>query len=203
VAEGFLDFTDGNILTAAQVDDYLMRQSVMRFASVAARDSALSGVLVEGMVAYLKDLNTLTAYDGSAWWTVGHATAAATGFTPAVVQAGARSVTVTVSEWRVTNGVCEWWFTLLIGNTGSAGSAVTVGLPVTASGNDRTVGSGGIYDASVPTQDSGHWELATSTTISFVCSRSTTGFWGVTPSLPIDTSDVVKGHVRYLVAAAA
>jgi hypothetical protein len=34
---GFKDFTAGDILTAAQVDEYLMQQTVMRFANTAAR----------------------------------------------------------------------------------------------------------------------------------------------------------------------
>jgi hypothetical protein len=44
-----------------------MQQTVMVFASSAARTSALSGVLAEGMVSYLQDTNTLEVYDGSAW----------------------------------------------------------------------------------------------------------------------------------------
>jgi hypothetical protein len=67
MAEGFNDFTAGQVLTAAQVDDYLMRQMVMRFADSAARTTALSGVLVEGMVSYLKDTNVVEVYDGSSW----------------------------------------------------------------------------------------------------------------------------------------
>ena len=67
MAEGFNDFTAGQVLTAAQVDDYLMRQTVMRFADSAARTTALSGVLVEGMVSYLNDTNAVEVYDGSSW----------------------------------------------------------------------------------------------------------------------------------------
>jgi hypothetical protein len=71
MAEGFFDFTPGQVLTAAQVDDYLMRQAVMRFADASARTTALSGVLVEGMMSYLKDTNAVEVYDGSAWVGVG------------------------------------------------------------------------------------------------------------------------------------
>jgi len=44
-----------------------MRQMVMRFADASARTSALSGVLVEGMMSYLKDTNTVEVYDGTSW----------------------------------------------------------------------------------------------------------------------------------------
>jgi len=63
----FLDFTAGQVLTADQVDTYLMRQTVMVFDDASARDTALSGVLAEGMMAYLKDTNEVLKYDGSSW----------------------------------------------------------------------------------------------------------------------------------------
>jgi len=62
----FIDFTPGQVLTADQVD-ILMRQSVMVFDDSAARDSALSAVLAEGMLAYTKDDNVISKYTGSAW----------------------------------------------------------------------------------------------------------------------------------------
>jgi hypothetical protein len=68
---GFKDFTAGDILTAAQVDEYLMQQTVMRFANAAARTTALSGVLAEGMLSYLDDTNAVQVYNGSAWVSVG------------------------------------------------------------------------------------------------------------------------------------
>jgi len=67
MGSGFKDFAAGDVLTAADVDGYLMRQTVMTFADASARDTALSGVLDEGMVAYLEDVNALTVYNGSAW----------------------------------------------------------------------------------------------------------------------------------------
>jgi len=64
----FKDFAAGDILTAADVDDYLMRQTVMTFDDSTARGTALgTAVLTEGMVSYLKDTNALEYYDGSAW----------------------------------------------------------------------------------------------------------------------------------------
>jgi hypothetical protein len=68
---GFKDFTAGDILTATQVDEYLMQQTVMRFASAAARTTALSGVLAEGMLSYLVDTNAVEVYDGSNWVSIG------------------------------------------------------------------------------------------------------------------------------------
>lgn len=64
---GYKLFATGDVLTAAQVNTYLMQQTVMVFASSAARTTALSGVIAEGMVSYLQDTNSLEVYDGSAW----------------------------------------------------------------------------------------------------------------------------------------
>jgi hypothetical protein len=49
-----------------------MQQSVMVFASSAARTSAISGILAEGMVTYLQDTNSLEYYNGSAWVAAGN-----------------------------------------------------------------------------------------------------------------------------------
>ena len=67
MGSGFKDWSPGDVLTAADVDGYLMRQTVMTFADASARDTALSGVLDEGMMAYLEDTNVTTYYDGSSW----------------------------------------------------------------------------------------------------------------------------------------
>ena len=63
---GYKDFTAGAVLTAAQVDGYLMEQAVMNFAGTAARGSALSSVQAAGMMAHVGG-GTVTVYDGSAW----------------------------------------------------------------------------------------------------------------------------------------
>lgn len=64
---GYKLFNTGDVLTAAQVNTYLNEQTVMVFASSAARTTALSGVLAEGMVSYLQDTNTVEFYNGSVW----------------------------------------------------------------------------------------------------------------------------------------
>jgi hypothetical protein len=59
-------FTAGDILTAAQVQGYLQDQTIMVFASSAARGSAIASPS-QGMFAYLTSDSTLYTYDGSAW----------------------------------------------------------------------------------------------------------------------------------------
>ncbi len=62
---GFKDFQTGEVLTAADVDGYLM-QGIWVFASATARDAAVTSPQ-EGNFAFLKDTNTTTYYTGSAW----------------------------------------------------------------------------------------------------------------------------------------
>ena len=68
---GYKLFNTGDVLTAAQVNTYLMQQSVMVFANSTARTTALSGVLAEGMLSYLQDTNAVEKYDGSSWSAIG------------------------------------------------------------------------------------------------------------------------------------
>jgi hypothetical protein len=94
---GYRLFVTGDVLTAAQVNNYLMQQSVMVFASSAARTSALTGVVAEGMFSYLTDTNSTEYYDGSAWQSVSNpgditAVTAGTG-----LSGGGNSGAVTVS----------------------------------------------------------------------------------------------------------
>lgn len=62
-------FIAGEVLTASEVNGYLMDQSVMRFASSSARATALPSP-DEGMVSYLDDTNKVEVYDGSSWGAV-------------------------------------------------------------------------------------------------------------------------------------
>ena len=63
-------FTAGDVLTASDVQSYLMDQTVMNFAGTAARSSAIA-TPTEGMVTYLADTNAVEVYDGSAYVGVG------------------------------------------------------------------------------------------------------------------------------------
>jgi hypothetical protein len=67
---GYKLFVTGDVLTAAQVQYNLQNQTIMYFASSTARNTALSGVVVEGMFSYLADTNAFEYYDGAAWQSV-------------------------------------------------------------------------------------------------------------------------------------
>ena len=110
---GFKDFTTGEVLTAADVDGYLM-QGVWVFASATARDAAVTSPQ-EGNFAYLKDTNVTTYYTGSAWanldttgmtnpmTTTGDTIYSSSGSTPARLGIGTTGQVLTVA-----GGVPSW-----------------------------------------------------------------------------------------------
>jgi hypothetical protein len=72
MGSGFRTFQSGEVLTAANVQNYLMDQSVMVFAGTAALGSAIGTAVEAGMVAYLTDADQLIHYQadsvqGTAW----------------------------------------------------------------------------------------------------------------------------------------
>lgn len=99
---GYKLFNTGDVLTAAQVNTYLMQQTVMVFANATARTTALSGVLAEGMVSYLQDTNATEVYDGSAWVGIGNS-GDITGVTAGTgISGGGTSGTVTITNSMAT-----------------------------------------------------------------------------------------------------
>jgi hypothetical protein len=97
---GFKTFTTGEVLTAADVNGYLM-QGVLVFASETARNSAITSPQ-EGQFAYTKDNNSLWYYTGSAWAASG-ATGDIEGVTAGVgISGGGTSGTVTITNDMAT-----------------------------------------------------------------------------------------------------
>jgi hypothetical protein len=97
---GFKTFNTGEVLTAGDVNGYLM-QGVLVFASAAARDAAITSPQ-EGQFAFTKDTNGLWYYDGAAWVASG-ATGDIEGVTAGVgISGGGTSGTVTVTNSMAT-----------------------------------------------------------------------------------------------------
>lgn len=150
MAEGYHDWAAGEDVTAANLEDYCQNQGIMRFASAAARDTALSVVKTEGMFAYLKDVNTLTVYTGSAWSTVGPVHGAPPNIAATITQSG--SVTFS-NNWcnyvrvgRMIVGNAQF----VITGSGSASNAIVIGgFPASALA-DIPIGTGWLTDISAP-----------------------------------------------------
>ena len=61
-------FAPGEVLTATNVQNYLMDQAVQVYAGTAARGSAIGSATTEGMVVYLSDINSVQMATGTATW---------------------------------------------------------------------------------------------------------------------------------------
>ena len=97
---GFKTFNSGDVLSAADVNGYLM-QGVLVFASTAARDAAITAP-AEGQFAFTKDTNSLFYYDGAAWVASG-ATGDIEGVTAGTgISGGGTSGTVTITNSMAT-----------------------------------------------------------------------------------------------------
>ena len=88
-------FTAGEVLTAANVNDYLMDQSVMVFSGSAARASGI-GTATEGMVSYLTDTNKIEAFT-TYWEQVWPVTSFSGTITGGQVQFGGTSITASMT----------------------------------------------------------------------------------------------------------
>jgi len=97
---GFKTFNTGDVLSAADVNGYLM-QGVLVFADATARDAAITSPQ-EGQFAYTKDNNSLWYYTGSAWAASG-ATGDIEGVTAGTgISGGGTSGTVTITNSMAT-----------------------------------------------------------------------------------------------------
>ena len=177
---GFTTFTAGSVLTAAQVNTYLMQQAVMVFTNEAARDAAITSPS-EGMIAYLTaptvpaatsagytavPTGAKTIYNGSVWVCVtevgagrmgptGYNTTSATYVTTLTSDATAISVTlVTGTSAMVNFGVSAY---------GSGSGAGTPWASISVSGATTLAASddrGIVFDQAATTAQQGSFSTA-------------------------------------------
>lgn len=210
MATGYHDFTAGETLTAANLEDYCHLQGIMTFASAAARNAALAAVLREGLFAYLQDSNTVTVYSGAAWSTVGPVHGGWLSHTPAVTQSGAVAITVNNSTYCRQGRRIEWRFTVSVTGSGTAANLVTLSLPVNINyvSDFAPCGHTQLYDVSVPTLFLGAAVPAAAGTIKIQSTYSSAGaapaFLGTsTFTAGLANGDIISGWVIYEAAADA
>lgn len=178
---------------------------VMRFATTAARDAAIT-VPEEGMVVYLLDSNTLTVYSGAAWSTIGPAHGALTSWVPAVVQGATPTLTVNFAQYsRVGRAVSGQFFVSLTA-AGTAANVVQITLPVAAANNvGSLIGFATLADLSLSLQYDGGLIVGSSTTM-LIRSGTTAidAYLGSTNfTAALASGDTIRGFFQYTAAADA
>lgn len=132
---GIKTFSTGAVLYAADVNTYLMNQSVMTFADATARSSAITSPTT-GMVTFLSSTKSLYTYDGSAW--IPNA--------PYAIQAWTASVTTTSASPWSTGTVAITNITrfsqkpiVVLGSDFSSSSQVVTQAAISGSANNWTI----------------------------------------------------------------
>jgi hypothetical protein len=139
-------FTAGEVLAAADVNSFLMDQTVMSFAGTAARGSAIPSP-VEGMNTYLEDSNDYESYDGSNWIplvSLGAWKSYAPNFNDGDWVQG--NGTFTEARYVQIGKTVHFAIDFLCGNTTVEGSSLRISLPVSAVASNQFFGVGAFLD---------------------------------------------------------
>lgn len=117
--QGIRTWVPGEVITADHIQQNLQDQVVQVYATSAARSSAVTGLVAEGMVSVLKDTDVIEYYNGSSW----------TSLTPSLFIQG------TAGQIFVSNGTAgAGWTSTITNATLLSPNEVTVATAVAASG---------------------------------------------------------------------
>jgi hypothetical protein len=197
MGSGYKAFTAGAVLTASDVNNYLMEQSVMSFATTTARDTALSEP-EEGMVAVITGSDLVTIYTGSAWVEYGRY-GAWESFTPTWTNLTVGNGTV-VANYVLIGSMVTYTGKITIGSTTSISGFVNVSLPVTAEDSFLT-GSARFSDDGTRNYVGAVSISSGGNVLGFTHSESGGfGSWNATNPFTIAAGDLVSWNITYQAA---
>lgn len=126
---GFKDFADGNVLTGAEIDGYLQRQTIMRFPTTASLTATLgisSGVREHGMMAWADDVSVLYVFSSllTAWipWESTMKTFLTQGSSGGTNWTNGNATQF--GQWRYSGGMVKWTAMYAVGSTSNLQTGV-------------------------------------------------------------------------------
>jgi len=162
---GFKTFVNLTTLPASDVNNYLMEQSLMVFASAAARNSALTSP-AEGMHAYLSDVNQVTVYDGTSWRPIN--ASSWTSYSPTLVNVTLGTGGTSVFAYSVSGTTVSVRGVITFGTGGALTGSPTFTFPLTAVASQNVLGVARFTDTG--TSDyAGNTIYASTTTATLRC----------------------------------
>ena len=143
-------FTAGTLATASDVNTYLMDQSVMVFATAAARNTAIP-TPVEGMLTYQSSNDHLTVYTGADWipfdttWNT---------YTPTINNVTLGSGYTLSAAYAVIGKTVIIQFYFALGATSAITGDINFSLPINQASSNRSgsVGTCVVLDSSAGTR---------------------------------------------------
>lgn len=201
---GYRDWVAGDIPTAVQFDTFLQEQTVMVFATAAARDTALATAKSEGMTTYQLDSNSYTVYTGSVWATTGPVHGSQT-WTPTWTQGA--TITKSVQQATYTRGPGREItanFSMTATSAGTVSSPILFGLPVAAAASVQALGTITMFDASSSIFQPGLAYNQGGSAFGVIITNGTSAAVATAlPSGAIASGDLAFAEVRYQAAADA
>ena len=192
-------YADGDVVTASVLNTYVRDQVISQVTS-GTRPTGTAGQEI-----YETDTGRKMIYNGSAWLELGRTTGVQT-WTPQVDQGATTNIgkTVVLARYVQVGNITFVWCTLTMTGAGTAGSSVTVTLPVAASGynvNDP-IGSGQVADSSAGANSAivGVWINSSSTVCFQIDSTASAGRWGLNPNIALASGDAIRFEAQYVTA---
>lgn len=130
---GYKDFTAGEVLTANDVDQYLMNQTTMAFSTFAAGTAAI-GTATDGMSIYDQTTKIQYRYNGSSWLQTS-SLGAWIAWTPTITGTYTLGTGGVDDFWYQQNGKTVNYRISITFGSGASLSNATFTLPVAASPN--------------------------------------------------------------------
>jgi hypothetical protein len=185
-------FTNGSVLNASEMNEYLMNQSVITFSNSTARGSAIT-TPVEGMITYLEDTQTYESWDGAAWINL-VSSSSGIDFITAQDFTGVTSVSLGSDASPIFNSTYDV-YKIVISPAFSTDADRTVALRLRADTTDFTGSSYRFYNQGMDRTGASVNTFGTSTSMTLI---SNSHYTGSNPPIEIDLYYPFLSEQKYL-----